>query len=90
MLAIRSELGYVDRASAALPREPEAVRVDEQRRLTEGARQRERRRRVEALVTLRDALETFASVVATDRLLVREVHVIQRGVERVSQQIAAR
>jgi hypothetical protein len=49
---------------------------------------RSRRRPVEALVTLRDALEAFASIVATDRAIVREVHMIRRGVERVSRQIA--
>jgi hypothetical protein len=90
LLHVRSELGYTPDTHHSLRDEPEAVSADEQRRQTQSARLRERRRRLEALVTLRDALEAFASIVATDRVVLREVHVIRRGVERVSQQIPVR
>jgi hypothetical protein len=94
LLHVRSELGYTHDPRHAVVDEPEAVSADEQRRQTQIAHRRERQRRLDAFIVLRDvvipALDVFAGVVAYDRAVLREVRLIRRGVEAVSRQIAAR
>jgi hypothetical protein len=59
LLAARSELGYTDQPFRALPREPEAVSEEEQRRQTAEARRRAARDRLAQWHDLRaDILHT--------------------------------
>jgi hypothetical protein len=78
-LAARSELGYVDSPARGLPGEPEAVSEDEQRDLTEQARQLALNERIAArTATSEDIERELAHLEGRCRYLRRQLKRLQR------------
>jgi hypothetical protein len=91
LLHVRSELGYTDRPSRALPLEPEAVSSAEQRRLTDDSKRRATQRE-------QDAYRRFIGVVvpelrelavALDRSFSSDIRLLSRQVERIGRKLVA-
>jgi hypothetical protein len=85
LLALHSEIGYVDRLDRALPDEPEAVSESEQTTLTQRAlrdkAKRERESWIDARDTMRAALATLD--VPAYALIARDVRALRRTIERI-------
>jgi hypothetical protein len=92
LLAQRSEHGYTDRLDLALHDEPEAIRADEQEQQTQAAHRRDRQRRLEAFVALRDvvfvATDDFLDVVGPAGGIGSNVRAIRRSVALLEQRVA--
>jgi hypothetical protein len=92
LLHVRSELGYTDRPSRALPLEPEAVSAAEQRRLSLDARfraeEREREAWARCLGIIRGALEDARREL--DRGLAAELRGLERQLERIDGMVRRR
>jgi hypothetical protein len=84
---------YTHNRARAAPGEGECLTRAEQEALSARARRdwiaRRRQAWVECVETIDVALTSFAAVVAHDRAVLREVRLLRRGVERVSQRVAS-
>jgi hypothetical protein len=89
LLHVRSELGYTDRPSRALPHEPEAVSAGEQRRLTADAHDRASEREREAWRHFREiVMPELAEVTRQlDRQLAHDLRAIARQFERIDRKL---
>jgi hypothetical protein len=91
LLHVRSEMGYTDRPSRALPQEPEAVSSSEQRRLTCEAKTRATQREREAWYRFSAivAPELLELNLALDRGLASDLRALARMMERIGRKLAA-
>ena len=92
LLARRSELGYTDAPTRALPGEPEAISEEEQARQTLAARRAQERQQREAWQQARARIVDGVSIVRTTkpampRQVVSTVRVIERAVARVDAEL---
>jgi hypothetical protein len=90
LLAARSEVGYVDHPSLALPSQPEAVPLDYQHYLTDRASRRADERRREAWRESRELLQRGLDLPRGRPLgkeLAGDLRVVQRQLERIDRRI---
>jgi hypothetical protein len=91
LLHVRSELAYTADPHHALRDEPEAVSADEQRRQTQASHVRDRRRRVDAFVAMRDvvygALDGFLDAVGPGHGVEPTVRAAKRSVAQLETRI---
>jgi hypothetical protein len=92
LLHVRSELGYTDRPSRALPHEPEAVSSAEQRRLTAESWERAAEREREAWRRFREIMLPELALLgkALERNFASDLRALERQFERIERRLGAR
>lgn len=91
LLALRSELGYVDRLALAMLDEPEAVsepaQIEITRRSQREWKEARRRRWDEARKSIDGALDSFAATINGDPPLCNALKAVRRSTEAVTRRL---